>query len=88
MSENTLTGCWEIYLVKPKAGILHKNKPIYTSDKSIFNRHIKPILGNRNPQTITKDDAETLVVAAKDKGMSPQTQKHIIGLLKRILKSV
>jgi hypothetical protein len=33
---NTLNGFWEIYLTKPKAGILHTEKPIYKTDRTYF----------------------------------------------------
>jgi len=58
------------------------NKSLNT-DKCNFTKHIEPYVGSKEPQEIIKLDIERINKNSKD--LSPQTQKHILALLKRIV---
>lgn len=54
------------------------------TDKSRFDKHIKPILGDKEPHEIIRLDVDRLRVKLSKK-LKPQTVKHVLGLLKRII---
>jgi len=74
----TLTLLWDEY-VKQKPD----SKAIQT-DKGRFNLHIEPPLGKKQPHEIVRLDLDRLRVSLSKK-YKPQTVKHIMGLLKRLV---
>jgi integrase len=74
----TLSRLWDEYET-------HKSdsKAIQT-DKGRFEKHIKPSLGGKEPQDIIRLDIDRLRVNLSKK-LKPQTVKHVLGLLKRII---
>ncbi len=74
----TLTKLWDEY-EKQKAD----NKSFRT-DKGRFEKHLKPILGDKEPHEIIRLDVDRLRVKLSKK-LKPQTVKHVLGLLKRIV---
>jgi integrase len=74
----TLTRLWEEY---------EKNKTdskSFNIDKNRFEKHIKPTLGGKEPHEIIRLDVDRLRVKLS-KDLKPQTVKHVLGLLKRII---
>ncbi len=65
-----------------------KHKPDSKSirtDKGRFIKHIKPALGEKEPHEIIRLDIDRLRLKLSKK-MKPQTVKHVLGLLKRIVR--
>lgn len=60
------------------------SKAIQT-DKYRFEKHIKPVLGAKEPHEIIRLDIDRLRVNLSKK-LKPQTVKHVLGLLKRIIR--
>lgn len=54
------------------------------TDKGRFEKHIKPTLGEKEPHEIIRLDVDRLRVNLSKK-LKPQTVKHILGLLKRLV---
>ena len=74
----TLNRLWEEY---------EKNKTdskAFKIDKNRFEKHIKPTLGSKEPHEIIRLDVDRLRVKLS-KNLKPQTVKHVLGLLKRII---
>ena len=74
----TLSLLWDEY---------EKNKPESKAikvDKGRFENHIKPSLGGKEPQDIIRLDLDRLRVNLSKK-LKPQTVRHVLGLLKRII---
>jgi integrase len=74
----TLERLWEEY---------KSNKPDSKSintDRGNFENHLKPDFGDREPHEIIRLDVDRLRVKLSKK-LKPQTIKHILGLLKRIV---
>lgn len=74
----TLSLLWDEY---------EKNKPESKAikvDKSRFGKHIKPSLGGKEPHDIIRLDVDRLRVNLS-KTLKPQTVRHVLGLLKRII---
>jgi len=74
----TLTLLWDEY-AKQKPD----SKAIQT-DKGRFKLHIEPTLGKKQPHEIVRLDVDRLRVSLSKK-YKPQTVKHVMGLLKRIV---
>jgi len=55
------------------------------TDESRYQKHIKPDFGDKEPQNILQLNIDRLRIVNMKK-RSPQTVKHILGLLKRIIK--
>ena len=75
----TLEKLWDEY---------EKHKPDSKSirtDKGRFMMHIKPALGEREPGEIIRLDIDRLRLKLSKK-LKPQTVKHVLGLLKRIIR--
>ncbi len=75
----TLEKLWDEY---------EKHKPDSKSirtDKGRFIKHIKPALGEREPGEIIRLDVDRLRLKLSKK-LKPQTVKHVLGLLKRIIR--
>ena len=60
------------------------NKSIRT-DKGRFMKHIKPALDEKEPHEIIRLDVDRLRLKLSKK-LKPQTVKHVLGLLKRIIR--
>jgi integrase len=75
----TLSSLWEEYQTN-KAD----SKAIKT-DRGRFEKHIKPSLGDKEPYEIIRPDIDRLRVNLS-KNLKPQTVKHVLGLLKRIIR--
>jgi integrase len=74
----TLARLWEEYKSsKPDS------KSINT-DRGNFENHLKPDFGNREPHNIVRLDVDRLRIKLL-KTLKPQTVKHVLGLLKRIV---
>lgn len=85
--KKSLMGLWEQYLDgADKNGTPRKEKPIYKTDKSNFNNHLLPYFKNTPPELITDKNVGAFKATILKKGLSRQTCKHILSLLKRILK--
>lgn len=74
----TMTRLWNEY-EKQKTD----SKAIKT-DKGRFEKHIKPSLGDKQPHEIIRLDVDRLRVNLSKK-LKPQTVRHVLGLLKRII---
>ncbi|MGV8057549.1 MAG: tyrosine-type recombinase/integrase [Smithellaceae bacterium] len=75
----TLTKLWEEY---------EKQKPDSKSiqtDKGRFMKHIKPFLGEKESHEIIRLDIDRLRIKLSKK-LKPQTIKHVLGLLKRVVR--
>ena len=86
----TLSRLWDEYeklKSNPKAAkddkTLYLSKAIKT-DKGRFEKHIKPTLGGNEPHEIIRLDVDRLRVNLSKK-LKPQTVRHVLGLLKRII---
>ena len=75
----TLSRLWDEYEIN-KAD----TKAIRT-DKGRFEKHIKPSMGGKEPHEIIRLDVDRLRVNLSKK-LKPQTVKHVLGLLKRIIR--
>ena len=74
----TLSNLWEEY---------EKGKPeskALKTDKGRFEKHIKPILGEKEPHEIILLDIQRLTRNLSKK-LKPQTVRHVLGILKRII---
>ncbi|MHB8771300.1 MAG: tyrosine-type recombinase/integrase [Syntrophales bacterium] len=75
----TMTSLWSEY---------EKQKPnskAIKTDKGRFEKHIKPSLGDKQPHEIIRLDVDRLRVNLSKK-LKPQTVRHVLGLLKRIVR--
>lgn len=86
----TLSRLWDEYeeiKSDPKAAKDDKtpslSKAIKT-DKGRFEKHLKPSLGDKEPHGIIRLDVDRLRVNLSKK-LKPQTVRHVLGLLKRII---
>lgn len=74
----TITRLWQDYSAhKPLTKSL-------TTDRSRFQKHIEPPLGNKQPAELSPLDLDRLRISAA-KNHKPQTVKHVISLLVRIV---
>ena len=74
----TLNCLWKEY---------EKNKTdskAFKIDKNRFDKHIKPVMGDKEPHEIIRLDVDRLRVKLS-KNLKPQTVKHVLSLLKRII---
>lgn len=74
----TMTTLWSEY---------EKQKPdtkAIKTDKGRFEKHIKPTLGDKQPHEIIRLDVDRLRVNLSKK-LKPQTVRHVLGLLKRVI---
>ena len=75
----TLSRLWDEYEAhKPDS------KSIRT-DKGRFKMHLEPTLGKKQPHEIIRLDVDRLRINLS-KNLKPQTVKHVLGLLKRIIR--
>jgi len=75
----TMTSLWNEY---------EKQKPntkAIKTDRGRFEKHLKPSLGGKEPHEIIRLDVDRLRVNLS-KNLKPQTVKHVLGLLKRVIR--
>ena len=75
----TLSRLWDEY---------EKNKTdskAIKTDKYRFEKHIKPVLGGKEPHEIIRLDVDRLRLGLSKK-LKPQTVKHVLRLLKRVIR--
>lgn len=71
---------WEIYYEYAKA-----NKKSYKDDDYRYKKHIEPVFGQRDVSEINIEELDKFkTILLKDKGLSAQTTKHTLGLLRSI----
>lgn len=73
------TRLWEEYAAQKEQGKALK------TDESRFNLHIKPDFENKAPDAIRTLDIDKLRGRLSKEGKSPQTVKHVLGLVKRLI---
>ena len=61
------------------------NKKSYLSDEQNYNKHIKPIFGNKNVKNITSLDYENFKQTVVSKDLEAQTVKHQLTLIRTII---
>lgn len=86
MAVQTVRDAWEFY----RDSILtsrYSKRSTLASDESRWRRHIDPVLGNKRIDMLTKSDYLILRKSIEDKNLSPQTVRHVIALLRRILNA-
>lgn len=64
----------------------HREQTSFPADLSRFRRHIEPVLGGREAETLTTTDIDALRNKLKGKNFSPQSIKHILALVRRLLR--
>ncbi len=64
----------------------HNSEGWKQSQNQMLRDHILPLMKDWKIGSIKKRDIELLINSAKDKGLSPQTQKHIFNLIHKMLK--
>lgn len=74
----TVTHLWQDYSAQKRPG------KSFTTDLSRFRKFIEPALGNKEPKEISPLDVDRIRVTMA-KNYAPQTVKHVLGLLKRIV---
>ncbi len=85
---SSLLGLWEDYVAGfDRNGLSRKDKPIYKTDKGTFTNYLLPFFKKIAPENITEKDLELLKGSLRKKGLALQTIKHVLGLLRRILKA-
>lgn len=71
---------WDIFFKYSKA-----NKKSWTIDQQNYNKHIKPIFGNKNVKSITSLELEDFKQRLISKKLAPQTVKHQLTLIRTII---
>ena len=61
------------------------NKKSYIIDEQNYNKHIKPIFGNKNVKNITSLDYENFKQTLVSKGLEAQTVKHQLTLIRTVI---
>lgn len=61
------------------------NKKSYIIDEQNYNKHIKPIFGQKNIKDITSLNFEKFKQSLVEKGLEPQTVKHQLTLARTII---
>ena len=82
----TLSGLCELYFAE---GVAHKKPSTLKSDRGRIEHHLKPLLGRKRVDAITRGDVERLLVdVANGKTAASKTQKRPAGSLARGGKGV
>jgi len=71
---------WEEFFKYAKA-----NKKSWVGDEQNYNKHIRPIFGNKSVKQLKSLDLEKFKQALFDKGLEAQTVKHQLTLIRTIL---
>lgn len=75
----TITDLWELYFKT------HASNKSIRDDKNRFTKHVEPTLGAMEAAKLTTRDITALRDRLEKYGLSPQSVKHCLGLVKRIL---
>jgi len=75
----TIASLWEEYKKNKK-----DNKSI-PADTNRYSLHIKPLIGNKEPERLSPIDIERIRSKLKKEKYAPQTIKHVLALVKRII---
>ena len=86
MSVVTVRDAWEFYRNSILSSSNSKRSTLI-SDESRWKCYIDPILGSKRIDMLTKADYLMLRKSIEDKNLSPQTVRHGIALLRRILNA-
>jgi integrase len=82
----TLSGLCELYFAE---GVAHKKPSTLKSDRGRIEHHLKPLLGRKRVDAITRGDVERLLVdVANGKTAASKTQKRLAGSVARGGKGV
>ena len=76
----TVAKLWTEYSAHKSAG------PAMTTDRSRFNKYLATDFGDKEPVEILTLDLDRLRVRLLKQGKSPQTVKHVLALLKRLIR--
>lgn len=77
-SKSTLNKTWNYYVSN------HEGYKGYLKEKARFEKYIKPEFGQREPHTIKVTEVDSFKKRLQAKGLSPQSRKHILEMLRRI----
>ena len=76
----TLAKLWEEYSSQKTSG------PALTTDRSRFEKYLKPTFGEKEPAEVLTLDLDRLRSRLLKQGKSPQTVKHVLALFKRLVR--
>lgn len=76
----TLAKLWEEYSSQKTPG------PALTTDRSRFEKYLKPSFGEKEPAEVLTLDLDRLRTRLLKQGKSPQTVKHVLALFKRLVR--
>lgn len=76
----TLAKLWEEYSSQKTPG------PALTTDRSRFEKYLKPTFGEKEPAEVLTLDLDRLRSRLLKQGKSPQTVKHVLALFKRLVR--
>ncbi|WP_299396021.1 site-specific integrase [uncultured Desulfovibrio sp.] len=78
----TLNAAWEKYL----EDWLKAHGKRYDSDQWMYDSHLRPTLGDMPLENIDAYTLDRFMSALSDKGLSAQTVRHMVGLVRRIMR--
>ncbi|MHC1790610.1 tyrosine-type recombinase/integrase [Solidesulfovibrio sp.] len=76
----TLAKLWDEYASHKTLG------PALTTDRSRFEKYLKPVFGNLEPTEVLTLDLDRLRLRLLKQGKSAQTAKHVLALFKRLIR--
>ncbi len=79
---NSVNSAWELYKSLVLGSLKSKNQK---TEIGRWKYHIEPILGKKPLEDLTSLDYLELRRSVEEKGLSPQTVKHCLSLLRRVL---
>lgn len=62
------------------------NKPSAGNMRGYLEHHVLPVLGNAKMDRIRPMHIEELKRAVRDKGLSPQTERHVVGFVRQVYR--
>jgi len=81
----TINRIWEKYSEEKSVNSKEKRKTrSLSTDKSFYEKHLKTPFGNKEPHELKKEAVDWFGSSLKKK-LSPQTVKHILALLRRLI---
>lgn len=76
----TVARLWKLYRDAPKG------QASIRTDSYNFANHIEPYLARKEAGTITTADVDLVRRKAESKGLAPQTVKHVLGHIRRLMR--
>lgn len=76
----TMAKLWDEYAAHKAAG------PALTTDRSRFEKYLKPIFGDKEPSEVLTLDLDRMRSRLLKQGKSAQTVKHVLALFKRLVR--